>query len=370
LTGSSLVRVSQGGGDLPAVERDLGKYNSAVLQLHSCSSFSGFDQAIMHGLRQLAPYEGGCIFSLDPVTQAVNEVYLADVPQAAYDQYAANHMENDWLRHEALSCPLSQPRVTRVTDFRDRREWDRTSYARFMLSYNLYYLASIDLAYNGRYAKRINILRSPWQADFSNSELSLLQLFALQIEATNNRLMAEEIYNGDGVMSYPVARGICVFSEQAECLYINDFTRRVFQRQEAGLYQKIQDTCAHLIRLAESQGKRLFNYNGFLTLHRAKLKFNFFACREREERRFFVLAFDYLEETADRLEWAAAFTSREQEILKLLIQGKTNREIGTMLAIAPDAVKTHIRNLLGKTGTASRTALAAKALRILLADVD
>ncbi len=41
-------------------------------------------------------------------------------------------------------------------------------------------------------------------------------------------------------------------------------------------------------------------------------------------------------------------TNREFEILRLLIEGKTNREIALILNISPETVITHRKNLLKK----------------------
>jgi two-component system NarL family response regulator len=53
-------------------------------------------------------------------------------------------------------------------------------------------------------------------------------------------------------------------------------------------------------------------------------------------------------------ETAEALTSREQEVLCLLSQEKTNREIAQALLVSERTVEFHIRNLLAKTKTRSR----------------
>jgi DNA-binding NarL/FixJ family response regulator len=50
-------------------------------------------------------------------------------------------------------------------------------------------------------------------------------------------------------------------------------------------------------------------------------------------------------------------TSREMDVLVLVADGLTNREIAQRLFVSPRTVETHIANLLAKTGTASRTGL-------------
>ncbi len=57
-------------------------------------------------------------------------------------------------------------------------------------------------------------------------------------------------------------------------------------------------------------------------------------------------------------------TDRETEVLRLLAQGKANKEIGTELFIGERTVKTHVSSILSKLGVSSRTQAAIYALRI------
>lgn len=54
-----------------------------------------------------------------------------------------------------------------------------------------------------------------------------------------------------------------------------------------------------------------------------------------------------------------ALTEREREILVLVGRGCSNAEIGEILCLSPHTIKSHIRNLLRKTGTSNRTEAAS-----------
>jgi DNA-binding NarL/FixJ family response regulator len=56
-------------------------------------------------------------------------------------------------------------------------------------------------------------------------------------------------------------------------------------------------------------------------------------------------------------------TAREQAVLALLSEGRSDREIAEALSISPRTVSGHVANLLGKLNVASRTAAAAYAIR-------
>ena len=56
-----------------------------------------------------------------------------------------------------------------------------------------------------------------------------------------------------------------------------------------------------------------------------------------------------------------AFTARELAVLRLLAQGRTNREIGTELFISSTTVRAHVSNILLKLNVANRTQAAIAA---------
>ena len=58
------------------------------------------------------------------------------------------------------------------------------------------------------------------------------------------------------------------------------------------------------------------------------------------------------------------FTERELEILRELITGDSNAEIGERLGVSAGTVKRHVENMLAKTGFHTRTELVAEAGRL------
>jgi NarL family two-component system response regulator LiaR len=63
-------------------------------------------------------------------------------------------------------------------------------------------------------------------------------------------------------------------------------------------------------------------------------------------------------------------SEREMEVLRLLAQGKSNREIAEQLVITELTVRTHVSNILGKLHLASRTQAALYALKEGLASLE
>jgi DNA-binding NarL/FixJ family response regulator len=60
---------------------------------------------------------------------------------------------------------------------------------------------------------------------------------------------------------------------------------------------------------------------------------------------------------------AAGLTVREGEVLRLLCEGLTDREIAAELHLSPRTVGVHVTHLLAKLGVGTRTAAVAAALR-------
>jgi two-component system, NarL family, response regulator LiaR len=65
-----------------------------------------------------------------------------------------------------------------------------------------------------------------------------------------------------------------------------------------------------------------------------------------------------------------ALTEREREVLRLLVQGRSNKEIARDLQIAEDTVKTHVKHILAKLGVQSRTQAVLCAMRLGLVSTE
>ncbi len=59
----------------------------------------------------------------------------------------------------------------------------------------------------------------------------------------------------------------------------------------------------------------------------------------------------------------AALTAREREVLTLLADGRSNREIAKILGVSEKTIKTHVSAVLAKLGVADRTQAALLAVR-------
>jgi DNA-binding NarL/FixJ family response regulator len=64
---------------------------------------------------------------------------------------------------------------------------------------------------------------------------------------------------------------------------------------------------------------------------------------------------------------AGQLTPREQDVLRLVVLGQTNREIAGTLALTVSTAKTHVEHVIGKLGVSDRTQAAVRAIELGLA---
>ncbi|MFN8469531.1 MAG: response regulator transcription factor [Caldilineaceae bacterium] len=65
-----------------------------------------------------------------------------------------------------------------------------------------------------------------------------------------------------------------------------------------------------------------------------------------------------------------ALTDREVEVLRLVGQGKTNREIAAKLSVSPETARGHVNNILSKLHVANRVQATLYALREGISSLD
>jgi DNA-binding NarL/FixJ family response regulator len=135
----------------------------------------------------------------------------------------------------------------------------------------------------------------------------------------------------------------------------------------------------HLLRATRQRGIRAIVVSALgdpADIDRAYDEFDLFAFVEKEgfDRRNFLRLLDEaqrippLAEAGQGADAGPAahieqLTPREREVLALLIQGHTNRQIAEALLISPNTTKKHVDHILQKLGASTRAGAVAAALR-------
>jgi len=63
----------------------------------------------------------------------------------------------------------------------------------------------------------------------------------------------------------------------------------------------------------------------------------------------------------------AHLTPRERDVLRLLVEGRSNPDIAEALFVSPRTAETHVTHILAKLGVTTRAEAAAHAVRVGLA---
>jgi DNA-binding CsgD family transcriptional regulator len=66
----------------------------------------------------------------------------------------------------------------------------------------------------------------------------------------------------------------------------------------------------------------------------------------------------------DRVAFDGVLTRRELEVLRLLVHGRSNREVGAVLVLSPGTVKFHVNSILRKLGVVNRAQAVARYLAL------
>lgn len=133
--------------------------------------------------------------------------------------------------------------------------------------------------------------------------------------------------------------------------YYNDFLKAFGYEHETDIYLKNENNIVGGIALLREKNSSPFSNKDLQKLRASvpfmELSYNLCITPDYQQERFDAKNHYYL-------------TRRELDIVKLLAQGKSNKEIGDILNKSPLTIKTHIQNLFAKTNVSSRTALVTK----------
>lgn len=69
---------------------------------------------------------------------------------------------------------------------------------------------------------------------------------------------------------------------------------------------------------------------------------------------------EFFEENKSNLKFYSKLSPREKEVLPLILEGKSNKEIAEKLFIEISTVKKHVERILNKTGMSNRSELISK----------
>lgn len=86
---------------------------------------------------------------------------------------------------------------------------------------------------------------------------------------------------------------------------------------------------------------------------------------ESEDAAHFMILIEKVSQgvRVDQIDWTAKLTPRESEVVYLLLEGKTNKEIAVRIDIGEYTVKDHIKRIMKKLAVTTRAGIVAKVLQ-------
>ncbi|GBG58144.1 DNA-binding response regulator [Sporomusaceae bacterium FL31] len=153
-------------------------------------------------------------------------------------------------------------------------------------------------------------------------------------------------------------QGVCIVNPDLEIVYMNEQACKLFAVGDQMLYRQFESIFDKMFQMITTVNTALCNHSGMLIHSAHMIRYNCFSFHQGMKMYLFIAFDDHAvnESTYHLVE----LTPREKEILQAIAQGKTNKQISTMLCIGIETVKSHIRNLFTKTGVKSRAELIAK----------
>ncbi|MGC9521402.1 MAG: response regulator [Anaerolineae bacterium] len=123
----------------------------------------------------------------------------------------------------------------------------------------------------------------------------------------------------------------------------------------------------HLLALAAEHDVTTIVVSGIAdpdVIERAYDDYGIFAYLEKQafDRRAFLEAVAEAERSSEVAQQLDALTPRESEVLALLAQGMTNKEMAEVLVISTNTIKRHLKSIFDKLDVHTRAAAAAKAV--------
>jgi DNA-binding CsgD family transcriptional regulator len=219
----------------------------------------------------------------------------------------------------------------------------------------------------------ISVVFNRSHRDFRDAERGVLDAVRLPLAALYRKLVAceeagvglkcvSDLAVGNGWQMMRVARGGCIQDASADALRL---LRQFFPHDAMDSGSHLPTRLAEWFSRSRSWGldRPAASAGQHFTASRLgmKLTVHFLPDPLDASTGYFLMKGEHLALRAEHLS-ELPLTGREREILPLVAAGKTNAEIGTVLAISGRTVQKHLEHIFQKLGVETRMAAAVRAL--------
>lgn len=309
----------------------------------------------------------------DPNKAILNNEYLNidyEITQEFCDYFYEIDISNPSNFSSDLRKKIKTRTVFDLSDIISEEEYELSHfYKNFMKKHDLYYFIKLFLKFDDRFLGYIKIFRSKNESNFNQRDrliltelgkhISLGLYNSLNIENLLNERYAVENY----LKKFPV--GVIVLDNNYNCINSNDLAKEYAEELEINSIKHFKNFFTQKIlpeirlNLYNKNPTKPITVNNFVfkvvpydrpDLTRLKIYYNIFVMK---------LPSDLIMKRK-KLGRKYNLTTREKEVVSLIIKGYTNKKIGEELFISLSTVKTHISNIYTKTKVNCRIDLLKK----------
>jgi len=377
------------------IEMGLGKHH--LLTLHhlqgltlaknqESSDFESVSTSILLSLQRALRFDAAWVLKFDPSSLHISNIYLHQFSQKAFSRYL------DFFYTKAPLPTIYQIKnegfvSKRGSDLIEDAIWIETPfYKEIVQPLGLqFFLTGACINEKNKYTGMVVLWRSSSRHDFSSRDCFFLEKASVhcatlleQIETRKNGPDRPEIIRLIERRSSP---GVILLGRGNDILYINREAKNILTMMRSGkAHLSGTDEERFLAKLQQLKEKALENASfPQLREHSSPCEvFTFrgttFSCRgiplEQDEgdshKDSVMILIEMVKENGHPSSAATKgnsdFTAREGAVVGLIGRGLTNKEIASELGIGIHTVKDHIKNIMGKLRTHTRSGIVAKTL--------
>lgn len=325
--------------------KDFKIYNHIVERLYAHTDLDQIRTGVLEDLQRIIPFDSAAFFMVNPDSSCFMEPLLLGVDHKWFEQYQLYYEQKDEYKATVFSKP-SIPATDRSSDYMNYKIWSRNEHrADFLLAQDIYHLACMQVIRKDQVVGEISLHRRPGSEDFSDHDMLILEMLHTHI----NRVFSHFI-------SYPVHPAVSSLNkDDKNCkmpIFWFDYHYNLIGANPSGqlllsksglsrqdIYNCLQEICRQ--NDTDSQGV----IKG--TLHTPPSGAGNIVA---------LVAPEPSPVNRHKMK-ALGLSRRETDIIFLVAQGKTNKEISRELLISENTVKTYIKRLFAKCNVSSRTEL-------------
>lgn len=343
------------------------KLNDLLQSMYLAADPVELRQIVLQRLQGIVPFDSAAFFLTDD--QTFLEPYSINLNENTFNEYKERYEALDQYKAAVFSLPFIPP-VDRSSDYLNYGEWQKNEHrADFLLRQKIFNLACVQVFAGGNLAGMISLHRARNQADFSDSEMQTL----LWLSAHLNRAFSKQVYLGqlnvlgdafDKIFDLAGA-SVLIMNSKLEVIYANPLARSSVLAREPGyktnkLMEHLKIVCSKILQMDRLPGSWALttSFQG----PAGKRNFHIFMLIPTGTANTRLVVYEPSSMKVTEL-WpeqvGKELSYKEKEVAQFIVSGKSNEEIARLLSVSLNTVKSHVSNILHKSGVRNRAEFMA-----------